>query len=516
MVIHEFHIRRFKGINDIHLDNLGDVNAFYGRNNSGKSTILHALDMAGLALTTRNWEYFQLKLEIKDLFQDAGPFEIVLTYSDGSKVTVRQYEHRKGESIPSFEPEAPTEEQKFKSVYIIPDPGIGILQRAHKTPRNIMEQVQNQRFSSVNGLEILFALKYYAERRKRGFIPQDYESIITDVKRFFPEVEELISERTEDDVATLNYREYGRTLDVLYAGSGLKHFIDIFVKSTLSKASIVLIDEPEMGLHPSLQRELLSYFQKLTQTRGIQFFLATHSPVFLTDPDKVTAFRVENRAGQRSAFQISKDLIHTIWGDFGLRPSDLLQNDIVLLVEGQKDVIFFEHVIHSLYREEFKNVAIGVVQYGGDAALGIISGKINVSNIVPGKTYRLWIRDRDSRPSAKPSRNSTKFSNALTRYNEICHILAKREIEFYILEDVLVAAQQGDSEKIMAVKKILYSKQNRKFCDSASIHSCNVPRGSNLQKLLQEHLSKENLDPEIKDIVENKLIPWCNDILGIS
>lgn len=516
MKIHEFHILRFKGINDIHLDNLGDVNAFYGRNNSGKSTILHALDMAGLALTTKNWENFQIKLEIKHLFQEAGHFEIVLTYSDGSKVAVRQYEHRKGESIPSFEPEVLTEEQKFRSVYIIPDPGIGLLQRRHKTPKNIMDHVQNQRFSSVNGVEILFALKYYAERKKRGFQPEDYKSIIADVKHFFPEVEKLVSERTEDDVATLNYREYGRTLDVLYTGSGLKHFVDIFVKTTLSQASVVLIDEPEMGLHPSLQRELLSYFHKLAQAKGIQFFLATHSPVFLADPDKIMAFRVENCAGQRSAFLISQDLIHTIWGDLGLRPSDLLQNDIVLLVEGQKDVIFFEHVIHELYREEFKNVAIGVVQYGGDAALGIIRRRINVSNIVPGKTFRLWIRDRDARPSANPSSNSTRFLNALERNNEICHILTKREIEFYIPEEALVAAQQGDSEKEKAIKKILHGKQTKKFCDLVSGYNCTVPRGSNLQKLLQEHLFKKNLDPEIKEIVENKLIPWRNDILGYS
>ncbi len=192
----------------------------------------------------------------------------------------------------------------------------------------------------------------------------------------------------------------------------------------------------------------------------------------------------------------------------------MLQNDLVLLVEGQSDVIFFEHVIHRLYQKEFKDIAVAVVQYAGSAADGIIKGTINISNIVPGKTYRLWIRDRDARPTAKPSRNSMKFSNALNRHNEICHILAKREIEFYIPESAHVAAQQGDSEKENAVKKILHGKQNKKFCDLASIHGFTIPRGSNLQKLLQEHLSKENLDTEIKDIVEKILIPWRDDILG--
>ncbi len=76
MIIREAHIQRFKGIDDVYLLDLGEVNAFYGRNNSGKSTILHALDMAGLALSTRNWNAFQPKLEIKDLFQETGPFGV--------------------------------------------------------------------------------------------------------------------------------------------------------------------------------------------------------------------------------------------------------------------------------------------------------------------------------------------------------------------------------------------------------------------------------------------------------
>lgn len=512
-MISEVNIRRFKGIKDIHLDKFGDVNAFYGRNNSGKSTILHALDMAGLALTTKNWDSFQLKLQIKDLFHKAGPFEMDLTYSDGSCVTISQ---QKGGTCPIFDPQ-PTEEQSVKSVYIIPDPGIGLLRRRHQTPKNIMDQVNNRNFSNVNGLEILFALQYYAHRKERGFQPKDYERIIDDVTRFFPEVEELISDRTEDDIATINYREYGRTFDVIYAGTGIKHFVDIFVKATLSQASVILIDEPEMGLHPSLQRELLTHFSELVEDKKMQFFIATHSPVFLADPNKVTVFCVQNRSGERSACSIPRESLHTMWGDFGFRPGDLLQNDIVLMVEGQSDVIFFEDVIHRLYQKEFKNVAVGVVQYGGSAADGIIKGTINVSNIVPGHTYRLWIRDRDAPPDdEEPSRNNTKFKNALERGDEICHILHKREIEFYIPEAACVAAQQSDQDKEIAIKEILHGKQDEKFSGSDSPHGCVVPRGNNLRKLLQKYMSKENLDHEIKELVEKKLIPWRDDILGDS
>ena len=57
-------------------------------------------------------------------------------------------------------------------------------------------------------------------------------------------------------------------------------------------------------------------------------------------------------------------------------------------------------------------------------------------------------------------------------------------------------------------------KQEAKFTDLATEYVFNVPKGRNLQKLLQQHLSKDNLDDELKNLVENKLIPLCNDILG--
>ena len=296
MKIQEVNIRRFKGIEDIHLDNLGEVNSFYGRNNSGKSSILHAFQMASLALTVNNWNAFQPKLEIKDMFQETGPFEMEIIYSDGSNVTIRQQEGGIG---PSLNP-LPTPEQKIKSVYIVPDPGIGLLRRQTQTPKRIMDQFKENNFSNINGLDILFALKFYSEKSMYGFQPQDYKNIIDDVMRFFPELEEIISDRTEMDVATINYREYGKNLDVVYAGTGLKHLIDIFVKVTLSQASVVLIDEPEMGLHPNLQREMLNFIYELAKDKKIQFIFATHSPVFLTNVDKVNVFRMQNRLGKRS------------------------------------------------------------------------------------------------------------------------------------------------------------------------------------------------------------------------
>ena len=509
-ILKAVHIRRFKGIDDVIIENCASVNAFYGRNNAGKSTILHALNMAGIAFSTKSWVQFQPKLEIKDMFPYTEPFEIELIYGDGSHMTISQ---RVGGIEPEFNPQTPTDEQQFRSIYIVPDDRMVTAQRRALSPKTVMQNIDAGNFSVPTGLDILYALKHYANKSERGFQTSDYKQIIDGIARFFPEAEKVVSELTEDNFATVIYNEYGHELDLIYAGTGMRHFIDIFVKTVLSRASVVLIDEPEMGLHPSLQRELLTHLLKLNDEKGTQFFIATHSPVFLSETENVSLFVMQNIKGKRTALSVNRDSVNTFWSDLGIRPSDLFQNDIVVLVEGQQDVIFFECVL-ELYEEEFRNIAVGVVQYGGDAASGIIDGKINVGNIVSGSSPRLWVRDRDSSPKKKPAPNSTKFKNALEKNGEKCHILKKREIEFYFPEAVHIEAQQGDIKKEQAVLKILNGNQCTKFKCLAYKGQCARVRGKNLRKLLKEHLTKGNLDLEIRQIVEGELAPLARTIRG--
>jgi len=56
-------IRSFKGLENVALSDCGAVNAIVGKNNSGKSSILHAIDLASLALSVSDWSNFELKLE---------------------------------------------------------------------------------------------------------------------------------------------------------------------------------------------------------------------------------------------------------------------------------------------------------------------------------------------------------------------------------------------------------------------------------------------------------------------
>jgi len=508
MKLKSIFIKNFKGLEDIKIQNCSAINAFVGKNNSGKSSILHAIDIASLAIIVGNWGAFQPKLAIKDLINNAGSFEIKLLYDNDTETIVTANE--------GFNPQFTNrQENSPKSILILPDVGFGMLNRHNTTPKWVVEQIEAKNFQNVNALEILYAIKFYSNKNERGLTPESYESILSEITNYFPDITNIDSSLTEDNVSTLTYEEYGKRLDIIYSGTGLKHFLDILIKITLSGAKIVLLDEPELGLHPDLQRRFIEYLHELATSKGIQFFIGSHSQVILNYAESIKFYRVLNNSGKREILSVDKEAVHTVLSDLGIRPSDLFNQDICLLVEGASEIVFFEHLIRTLYKSDFEKLAVGIIQYGGGAAEGIVSGAIDISNIVPSQKYLFWLRDRDAKPIDLPSSPSTKFKNKIIEDGYVCNILNKREIEYYYPLAVHIAAQQGDASKEAATTAIYNGDQGSKYRNAAMVDSVCVPSGKYLKKLLVQHLTDKNqLEEEIRNIIELNLIKWKKELLG--
>ena len=136
MLLKHININYFKGLDSIELKDCGNVNVIVGKNNSGKSTILHAIKMAELALNIGNWEEFQPKINIEDLFSNKGKIKINLTYMDDSKIQISLrsgYKYR-----PIITPD-PNKNQKFKSILIQPSLRTGLMTRIRQSPKEVVE-----------------------------------------------------------------------------------------------------------------------------------------------------------------------------------------------------------------------------------------------------------------------------------------------------------------------------------------------------------------------------------------
>jgi predicted ATPase len=79
---------------------------------------------------------------------------------------------------------------------------------------------------------------------------------------------------------------YGDTVlkkerDVIVAGSGFHQTVQILAGVLQPGASIILLDEPDAHLHARLQHKLMEVLRVLSETENLQFILATHSPQLL-------------------------------------------------------------------------------------------------------------------------------------------------------------------------------------------------------------------------------------------
>src|SRR5262249_44293566 len=76
------------------------------------------------------------------------------------------------------------------------------------------------------------------------------------------------------DDRTLQLFINGKSFKLNEVGSGMSHFILVLANAALKKPSYILIDEPELGLHPSLQVEFITALHSYASC-GVIF--STHS-----------------------------------------------------------------------------------------------------------------------------------------------------------------------------------------------------------------------------------------------
>jgi predicted ATPase len=122
---------------------------------------------------------------------------------------------------------------------------------------------------------------------------------------------------------------------------------------------LIAIDEPELSLHPALQRRVSSLLLEYSATR--QIVIATHSPYMVhldALPNGATIARAHIKDGGTVFSQLSPETAARVFGlmrnqnnphILGLNAQEIFfVPDQIVLVEGQEDVVFLERVQESL------------------------------------------------------------------------------------------------------------------------------------------------------------------------
>lgn len=169
--------------------------------------------------------------------------------------------------------------------------------------------------------------------------------------------------------------------------------------ATVVENSIMCIEEPEIHLHPTLQRKLLAYLSTRTSN---QYFIATHSAHML-DSSRASIFHVRHN-GTRSEISYAGHPRERaeICADLGYRASDLVQANAVIWVEGPSDRIYVNYWISQLAPDLVEGTHYSVMFYGGRLLSHLTSHDPEVTDFISLRRlnrYMAVVIDSDKRTS---------------------------------------------------------------------------------------------------------------------
>ncbi len=355
-MIKSIHITNFKGFQEFEIA-FQRINLLVGGNNSGKTTIFHALqtffwcleqtaEASASEVTLKKTQvpeigavpYFstrdlffnqrqrsgkaptRINLTLRTDIADPVAFDIYTAFSRNVMIDG----HNRKLSRDHFDQIA-----ALKPIFI---PGtIGItpkeeLYREVAQERLITEGRQNQ---------VLRNLVYRLKSKNEW---DDYVAIIRRLFKF-EKIDVPFNEK-QDEWLTATYAEGESVFDFISAGSGFLQVVNLLSFLFLHTSRVALLDEPDSHMHDDLQKLTFNLLDELSEQRNIQLIIATHSSTLIDAAGLENVLLIDKTASEPIQPK-DVDTLVPLLADRGLAlPPTKVMNTLktrkVLFVEGKE------------------------------------------------------------------------------------------------------------------------------------------------------------------------------------
>jgi AAA15 family ATPase/GTPase len=272
-------IVRYKKITNLKIENLNRINIFAGINNSGKTSLLEAIDFLinqndiynFLDMQRRRGKFIKLNsLWLDSEFINNIELKGVFNYVPISvKIEKKREENdniNKDLYLSTIEIESLFGDDNLSSsARLFEDKS----EKFYKTIKIVCNNAYSSPFSIQNKSDLE---KHYARAVSKNilndildFIKEHIDNDLQDI-RFTKEYVETFK---------VNHKEF--TIDLSNFGEGLQRVFYIALQFASAQNGLIFIDELENGLHYTLLESFTKFIQKLAVKLNVQVFLTTHS-----------------------------------------------------------------------------------------------------------------------------------------------------------------------------------------------------------------------------------------------